>query len=99
MASLAPIRVRPGSIYVCVSPKARKGKWRSLGGRSIKGPRYRDRVTVEASFCKHGRLVLVLKEWPDECYFAEHFRPIQYRAEKHDVAVFLPLLRSAEAMT
>ena len=99
MAFLAPILVRPGSIYVCASPKARKGKWRSLGGRSIKGPRYRDRVTVEASFFNHERLALVFAEWPGESYFAEHFRPLHDHTPADDVAVFLPLLRSAEAIT
>jgi hypothetical protein len=54
-------------------------------------------VTVEASFLKHGRLVLVLKEWPGECYFAEHFRPVQNHTEEHDVAKFLPLLRGEQS--
>lgn len=89
--------IRHGTIYVCASPKARKGRWRSVSGHVINGPRYRDVVTVTETFLERGKLALQLKEWPGASYFAEHFRPVQKRSEAQDVTAFLPLLRTTEA--
>lgn len=90
----------PGAKAICIVHRfefaQRPSLWERLLARVRRDPEFREIVTIKKVVTAHGKLCLVLRDFPFEYVLANNFRPLVTRTIEDDIAIFAPWLNTRE---